>query len=81
VVTTKAELQTWVLEAIRELGGSARPIDVTRHIWETHETDLRQSGDLFFTWQYDLRWEAQKLRDQGVLQRKEGSRTGTWDLA
>lgn len=52
----------WILEALRGLGGSARVTEVCKHIWTNHEADLRHSGDLFFTWQYDVRWAATKLR-------------------
>jgi hypothetical protein len=49
-------------------------VDVARHIWSRHEADLRAAGDLFFTWQYDMRWAAQKLRDAKKLayERKNG---------
>jgi hypothetical protein len=80
-VATKHDLEPWVLDAVREAGGSCRPIDVAKHVWQHHEDDLRGSGDLFYTWQYDLRWAAQKLRNAGKLRPKNGQRTGTWDLA
>jgi hypothetical protein len=77
-MATKTTLQAWVLEAIP--GGSAQPIDVAKHIRSNHEAELRISGDLFFTWQYDMRWAAQRLRDAGRLMKKHGERQGTWDL-
>ena len=80
-MVAKSALQEWVIEALRDHGGSARPIDVARHVWEHHEPELRGSGDLFYTWQYDLRWAAKRLRDSGRLRAKHGERTGTWDLA
>jgi hypothetical protein len=77
----RLDLQRWVVDAVTELGGSAGPVAVARYIWQHHESDLRAGGDLFFTWQYDIRWEAQKLRDCGVFKKKHGVRSGTWDLA
>ena len=71
----------WVVAAIKANGGSSSPIEVSKYIWAEHEQDLRASGDLFYTWQYDLRWAAQKLRDSGVLEVKDGRRTGGWHLA
>jgi len=62
----------WVLEALQELGGSAEVIDVSKRVWLNHEDDITESGDLFYTWQYDLRWAAKKLRDAGRLQPSEG---------
>ena len=75
------DLRTWVLEGIRAHGGSATPIEVAEYIWRNHEQDLRASGDLFYKWQYDMRWAAQTLRDEGILAAKHGRRGGTWDLA
>lgn len=80
-MATKQDLDEWILDAIGSAGGAAQPIDVARHVWAEHESDLRDSGDLFYTWQYDLRWAAQRLRDAGHLKPKAGQRRGTWDLA
>jgi hypothetical protein len=80
-VATKNDLQDWVLDAVVAHGGKAKPIDVARHVWNHHNDELQASGDLFFTWQYDLRWAAQKLRDAGKLRAKHGERSGTWDLS
>lgn len=74
-------LKDWVLEALGTLGGSGRVVEVVKHIWRHHEQDLRSSGDLFFTWQYDMRWAAQKLRDEGRLKPVNGNRSGPWELS
>ncbi|HXB15653.1 MAG TPA: hypothetical protein VNV44_07885 [Solirubrobacteraceae bacterium] len=76
----KAELQAWVVEAIEVWGGSAALIDVCRVIWRDHETDLRDSGDLFYTWQYDVRWAATGLRKRGLLHAADVSPRGLWEL-
>lgn len=65
-MATKQSLKHWVLEAVDDLG-SANVVSVSRWIWENYEHDLRASGDLFYTWQYDIRWAAQVLRNTGVL--------------
>jgi len=72
---------TWVVEALESLGGSGKVIDVTKEIWQRHESDLEASGDLFFTWQYDVRWAAQKLRNGGTLKPVHGDRSGMWTIA
>lgn len=66
-MTSKADLIEWVVPALKSLGNSGTVTDVCRVIWAEHEAELRDSGDLFFTWQYDVRWAAQKLRDATVL--------------
>lgn len=77
---TKDDLCELVVKALRARGGSARIVDICKYVWEHHENDLRRSGDLFFTWQYDIRWAGQKLRDQGVLAPANNSRNAPWEL-
>ena len=68
-MSTKADLQEWVIEALRDLGGEAHLARIAEHIWNNHESDLSASGDLFFTWQYDMRWQAQNLQKAGKLKK------------
>lgn len=77
----RSVLREWVIEALRELGGDGKVLEVSEVIWRRHEAELRESGSLFYTWQYDLRWAAQVLRDEGVLRKANGRRDGTWSLA
>jgi hypothetical protein len=63
----RESLKKWVLEAVDAAGGEATPTEVAKHIWERHETELRSAGDSFYTWQYDMRWAAQKLRNERIL--------------
>lgn len=80
-MATKDDLKSWTIEALRATGGELHHIRVAEMVWTLHEDELRASGDLFFTWQYDLRWAAQKLRDSGKLQKMDGRGDGTWRLA
>jgi hypothetical protein len=73
------DLQDWVIAALKERGGAASIIQVAKHIWQQHEAELRASGDLFYSWQYDMRWACTKLRDQGLMQ--PTSKRGEWRLA
>ena len=66
-MATRHDLQAWIVDALQSAGGSGSPVSVAKTIWAAHEGDPRASGDLFFTWQYDVRWEAQKLRNAGKL--------------
>jgi len=77
---TRDSLKGLVLEALKANGGSARVVEVCKYIWGNYEADLRSSGDLFYTWQYDVRWAAQKLRDSGKLRAVKNSRS-PWTLA
>jgi hypothetical protein len=80
-MATKHDLDSWVLEALRKLGGSAPIAEVCWRIWETHSRELMNSGDLFVTWGYDVRWAAQRLRDRGVIRPINASPRGVWELA
>ena len=73
-------LGDWIVEALTAHGGSADIVQICKHIWEHHEAELRQSGDGFYTWQYDMRWNGQKLRDEEILQPKKKGDRGPWRL-
>lgn len=78
---TRDDLQVWVLDALRHHGGKARLIDVAKHIWLNHSGDLEASGDLFYKWQYDMRWAAMVLRQKGKLKATDKTKSGVWELA
>ena len=80
-MATKHDLQYWVKEALETLGGTGTVVEVAREIWRRHEDDLRASGDLFYTWQYDMRWAAQALRDTGQAKSTKATPKGRWELA
>jgi hypothetical protein len=79
-VATKSDLKTWVLDAFAVHGGSATLVQVAIHIWDNHEEDLRTSGDLFYRWQYEMRWAATELRKSGKLMGADLSPKGNWEL-
>ena len=79
-MATHEDLQQWVIDALTAQGGSASIVEVARHIWSKHETDLRGSGDLFYTWQYDMRWACTNLRQAGKVRPASVSRRGEWQL-
>ena len=73
-------MEAWVIEAVHSCGGEAMIVPATRALWMKHEADLKDSGDHFFTWQYEMRWAADRLRKAGKLKlRKAGSRS-VWVL-
>jgi hypothetical protein len=76
----RSDLPAVVEHSLRELGGSATLVEVAKRIWETKEADLRASGDLFYTWQYDMRWAAQKLRDARRLSYGRDRGRQIWQL-
>lgn len=79
-MATKDDLIDWLYDALKASNGRGRIVDLCKNVWETHETDLREAGDLFYTWQYDIRWAAQKLRDSGQLKSATEVPRGIWEL-
>jgi len=67
---TRDDMAPLVINAIKFHDGEATNLEIAKHIWQNHEHDLRASGDLFFTWQYDLRWTITSLRKAGILENK-----------
>jgi len=80
-MATREDMKDWVLRAVAALGGKAWPAAVAKHIWDNYESELRLSGSLLYTWQYDVRWAAQSLRDSGKLKAVHGRRDLPWELA
>jgi hypothetical protein len=75
------DLKELVLEALIANGGREEIVAVARHIWKAHEQELRASGDLFYTWQYDMRWAATRLRGEGRLVMADLSPRGVWEIS
>lgn len=80
-MSDRGVLKEWVVEALGDLGGSGRVLDVCKHVWRAHRAELEAAGDLFYTWQYDIRWAAQVLRAEGFLEAAKGDRRAPWTLA
>lgn len=74
------DLDNWVVDALTSLGGKGTIVEIAKYIWDNHESDLRDSGNLFYTWQYDFRWSGKRLRDQNIIKPAETSPSGIWIL-
>jgi hypothetical protein len=80
-MSTRDELQPWVVDALRANGGQATITEVARYVWQHHERDLKSSDDLLYKWQYELRWAAGQLRRAGRMKAADASAKGIWVLA
>lgn len=76
-MASREDLKSWVLQPLVDLKSAYVPV-VAKHVWDNHERDLRASGDLFYTWQYAMRWEAQKLQHEGKI--KKVGKSGLWEI-
>ena len=77
----KADLQDWVLEALKHFGGKSQIVPIAEFIWHKYQKDLELSGKLLFTWQYDMRWAANELRNKGKIKPISKSPRGVWELS
>ena len=79
-VESEQLLESWLVDALKSLGGRGTIVEVCRAVWANHEPDLRVAGDLFYTWQYEIRWAATNLRNAGTLRSADRSPKGVWEL-
>jgi hypothetical protein len=80
-MATRDDLQTWIVDALNATPRkSGRIVDICKHVWGQHEADLKASVDLFYTWQYDIRWAANRLRRNKQMKSIQMSPKGLWEL-
>lgn len=79
-MASQSDLAGWVVESLESCGGRAPIPQVAKVIWDLHESELRSSGDLFYTWQYDIRWAVNQLRRDGIVAPAKESQRGIWSL-
>jgi hypothetical protein len=77
----KQNLQLWIVDSLKVSGGHGTVVQISKYIWDHHESDLKDSQELFYTWQYDVRWAANALRRKRVLRPVKESPKGIWELA
>jgi hypothetical protein len=80
MTASKNDLTDWLYQALRENGGKGTIVEVCKYIWMHHKVDLQAAGDLFYTWQYDVRWAANELRNSGKMKPVSISPRGIWEL-
>jgi hypothetical protein len=76
----RKQITSWVTDALNDLGGSASFLDISKHVWEHKEVEIRQIENLLYEWQYELRWAAYFLRREGILKPAAESPKGVWEL-
>jgi hypothetical protein len=77
----KEDLLSCLEEALQAHGGREGLIQVCRYIWDHHESELKDSGNLFYTWQFDVPWVATLLRHAEFVKPANSSPPGIWELA
>lgn len=76
----RTDLPDILYDSIRNLGGKTTIVDVCKYVWSHYGSELENSGNLFFTWQYDIRWAATELRKTKRMLDKDISPKGIWEI-
>lgn len=74
------DLPNILYDTLDQLGGKADIVSVCKYIWEHYQIQLEYSGNLFYTWQYDIRWAATELRKLGKMESAKVSSRGIWEI-
>ena len=76
----RLDLCDWIVEALKELDGSAQIKKVCERIWQNHDKDIVNSGNFHFTWLEDVYWAATQLRAKGILKNAKATSKNVWAL-
>ncbi|OEF96361.1 hypothetical protein [Desulfuribacillus alkaliarsenatis] len=77
----KDELPGKLIEVLKNLGGRGTILEICKKFWELYGKELNENDNLFYTWQYDIRWAATELRKSKIMKPKEISSKGVWELS
>lgn len=77
---TRHDLPEKLYKTLKLMGRKGTIIEICKVFWDEYEEKLRESGDLFYTWQYDIRWAATELRKSGKMKAAEFSKKGVWEI-
>ena len=68
-------------EALTALGGEGKIVEICEYIWGKYKDNLLSSGDIFYTWQYDLRMSAKEtLKAKGKITTLKDGKKSVWKL-
>lgn len=73
-------LEVFIIESLKEFGQPTHYTDICKWVWKNYEKTLKNSGDMFYVWQYEIRWAATDLRGKGILKPVIESKKGLWEL-
>lgn len=77
---TRYDLPTILYDTLAKLGGKGTIVDVCKMVWDQHQAELMNSNELFYTWQYDIRWAATELRKHRQMKAADISPKGIWEI-
>lgn len=81
VVHDRNDLPGLLIKCLIELGGEGTIVEVCECFWSYYEEELKRSGSLLYTWQYDIRWAATELRKSNIMLNSRESPKELWQFA
>lgn len=76
----RTDLPEYLFATLISIGGKGSIVEICKRFWKEHSDELEKSGDMFYTWQYDIRWAATELRKQKRIKAAGISPKGTWEI-
>lgn len=69
MASPRETLKPMVARVLESSGRRMTIVEVAEELWRKHELDFKKEGDLFYIWQYEMRWAAQLLVDEGKVEK------------
>ena len=63
-----------------QMDGNGYILDISKKFWIKYKDNITPNNNLFYTWQYDIRWAATELRKNNIMVRPDLEK-GLWTLA
>lgn len=76
---SRHDFKPWILESLTFHGGSAEIFQISRFIWDNYHHLISEDKKILYTWQYEIRWAALSLRNDGLIELGK-IRRGVWSL-
>ena len=79
-IVSKDDLPRLLENVLKEMNGNGYILDISKKFWIKYKDNITPDNNLFYTWQYDIRWAATELRKNNIMVRPDLEK-GLWTLA
>lgn len=74
---SRKDFKPLILEALNSNGGRSAIFQICQFIWDNYHHRISQDKKMLYTWQYEIRWAAMGLREDGLIELGKFKR-GVW---
>ena len=78
-IISKDDLPRLLEDVLKEMNGNGYILDISKKFWIKYKDNITPDNNLFYTWQYDIRWAATELRKNNIMVRPDLEK-GLWTL-